>query len=64
MVAGGINTIGVTNIVEIIDIESTRSSCSLFPSLPMNSYGSKGYFGFNENALICGGYLGGHGYYM
>ena len=61
MVAGGRYISGsslvVLDNVEIIDIESTRSSCS-FSSLPMHSFGLLGFFDFNENAVVCGGHDG------
>ncbi len=56
LVAGGITDTGATSKVEVIDLETTKSNCSNLPSLPRVGYGSSGFFGYNDTAIICGGY--------
>jgi hypothetical protein len=63
MVVGGDSSLGTSNYVEIVDIESTRTNCPSLPSLPIRSYQLLGTFGYNESAIVCGGYYGGYGFY-
>jgi hypothetical protein len=56
MVAGGVNTIGVTSIVEIIDVETTKSNCANFPLLPRVGFGGAGTFFDNDHPIVCGGW--------
>jgi hypothetical protein len=56
MVAGGVNTIGVTSIVEIIDLETTKSNCANFPLLPRVGFGEAGTFVGNDHPIVCGGW--------
>ena len=55
MVALGSATGGPTNNVEIIDLESSETSCSNFPAYPFVADRAKGDLGFQEAPLICGG---------
>jgi hypothetical protein len=58
MVAGGTSatsSIGVTNIVEIIDLETTKSNCPNFPTLPHLGYALAGSFVDNDHPIVCGG---------
>ena len=55
MVAGGSNAIEVTNIVEIVDLETTRSNCPNFPLLPRVGYTAAGTF--VDHPMVCGGYF-------
>jgi|FrelakmetLWP11LW_1041352.scaffolds.fasta_scaffold331271_1 hypothetical protein len=56
MIAGGINSIEITNIVEIIDLETTKSICSNFPALPRIGYTALGLFVDNDHPIVCGGF--------
>ncbi len=52
MVVGGLE---LPKLVEIIDLESTSSKCSFVSQFPINLFGQMGYFGFQNNPLVCGG---------
>jgi hypothetical protein len=45
---------GKTNIIEIIDLKSTLSSCKNLPYFPLELRGSFGGLGFQDKPLICG----------
>ena len=51
MVVGGIQ---IPKLVEIIDLESASSDCSV-TQFPISLFGQMGYFGFQNNPLVCGG---------
>jgi len=52
----GENIITETDSVEIIDLESTLTSCQPLPNYPNKVHGPIGGLGFNVEPLICGGY--------
>jgi hypothetical protein len=56
MVGGGNNDIGVFDIVEIIDLETTKSNCANVPVLPCGVIGASGFFVDNDHPIVCGGW--------
>jgi hypothetical protein len=56
MVGGGINEIGVFDILEIIDLETTKSNCANFPPLPLRGIGASGFFVDDDHPIVCGGW--------
>ena len=54
MVAAGFTSTGTTDSVEIIDLESSATNCSI-QSFPIHVYGSSGGLSFQEVPVICGG---------
>ena len=63
LVAGGDTATGSTSNVEIIDLETTRSNCSNLQLMPNIAYGLSGYFGYNNNPLVCGGVYSKYAYF-
>ena len=55
VVKPGGNITTETDSVEIIDLESTLTSCQPLPNYPNKVYGPIGGLGFSEEPLICGG---------
>jgi N-acetylneuraminic acid mutarotase len=49
--SGNINT----NTIEVIDLESTMTTCKNLPNFPLELFGSFGGLGFQDKPLICGG---------
>ncbi len=64
MVTAGYRATGVNNIVEIIDLETTKSNCPDFPVLPRLGYGAVGAFADNAHPIVCGGYDATNGFDM
>ncbi len=56
MIAGGSNDIEITNVVEIINLETTKSNCLNFPLLPRVGFGAAGAFVDNDHPIVCGGW--------
>ena len=57
MVAGGMLTGTVaSNVVNVVDLESTSTNCSTVAAFPSRSYGSFGGLGFDSGPIVCGGY--------
>jgi hypothetical protein len=46
---------GLTNTIEIIDLESPFTTCKNLPGFPLELEGSFGGLGFNDTPMICGG---------
>ena len=58
MVAGGMLTGTVaSNVVNVVDLESTSTNCSTVAAFPSRSYGSFGGLGFDSGPIVCGGYF-------
>ena len=56
MVTSGNTAIGVSDTVEIIDLETTKSNCANFPSLPPGGIGASGFFVDSDHPIVCGGF--------
>ena len=44
-----------TDTCEVIDLESSTSTCKNPPNVPARVYGDIGGFSFHENPIVCGG---------
>ena len=57
LVAGGVNSVDVSlNDVEIIDLESSATTCQSFSSFPITMHSGIGSLGFSEQPYVCGGH--------
>ena len=57
LVAGGVGSVDVSfNDVEIIDLESSATTCQSFTSLPITTHSGIGGLGFGEEPFVCGGH--------
>ncbi len=56
MITSGNTAIGVSDSVEIIDLETSKSNCPNFPPLPLGVTGASGFFVDNDHPIVCGGF--------
>jgi N-acetylneuraminic acid mutarotase len=48
-------SVGGGATVEVIDLESSRTTCKNLPNFPIDAFASFGGLGFEEKPLVCGG---------
>ena len=51
--------VGGGTTVEVIDLESSTTTCKNLPNFPIKVFASFGGLGFEEKPLVCGGYFNG-----
>jgi hypothetical protein len=56
LVGLGFSMSGLTNNIEIIDLESELTTCQNLTNFPLELRGSFGGLGFQDKPMICGGY--------
>jgi hypothetical protein len=54
LICGG--TYPITDTCEVIDLQSSATTCKNPPKFPATVYGAIGAIGFTKNPIICGGY--------
>ncbi len=55
MVAVGYTKNGLTNNVEVVDLENPEMICQDLPDLPLALFGAASFLNFDKEPEICGG---------